>query len=195
MEDLRGYSKEYFHLVKAVPNLVGNVIEQVSPEHAQSFERVNAIKHNLEEEKQHLAPWITFAESIGVSRSELHNYECSKKTKDAVLSLGEVSSQSLACGISTLYTFEKQLPEISARKIEGLVNFYGVQDERALDYFRIHQKIDIEHAELWRYLLQTMPASQHESIMDAALKSLNYQNSILDGVCEIYLAERSQIPN
>ena len=51
MEDLQGYSKEYFQLVKAVPSLVGNILEQVTPELEPNFEHVNVIKHNLEEEK------------------------------------------------------------------------------------------------------------------------------------------------
>ena len=51
MEDLQGYSKEYFQLVKAVPSLVGNILEQVTPELEPNFVHVNVIKHNLEEEK------------------------------------------------------------------------------------------------------------------------------------------------
>jgi pyrroloquinoline-quinone synthase len=200
MDDLRGYSKEYFQLVKGVPTLVSNVLGQVTPELASlhAYGDVNnTIKHNLEEEKQHVAPWISFAESIGVPRSDLYGYECSQKTKDAVLNMSELTSRSFACGISTLYTFEKQLPEISAKKIEGLVNFYGVEkdNDRALEYFRIHQKVDIEHAELWRNLLESLPASLHNTILDAASQSLHYQNMILDGVCETYLSERNGLPN
>lgn len=51
MKDLQGYSKEYFQLVKAVPSLVGNILEQVTPELEPNFGHVNIIKHNLEEEK------------------------------------------------------------------------------------------------------------------------------------------------
>jgi pyrroloquinoline-quinone synthase len=195
MEDLRGYSKEYFQLVKAVPDLVGNVLEQVPLEDEQNFEHVNTIKRNLEEEKQHVAPWVSFAESIGVTRNDLYDYVCSKKTKDAVMNMSSLTRRSLASGISTLYTFEKQLPEISAKKIEGLVNFYGVQNVKALEYFKIHQKVDIEHSELWRNLLKSMPVSLHETILDAASKSLIYQNMILDGVCDTSLAVRGQLPN
>jgi len=198
MDDLRGYSKEYFQLVKSVPNLVSNVLEQVTPDLEHAYKHVNTVKHNLEEEKQHVAPWISFAESIGVPINDLYGYECSQKTKDAVLNMSELTRRSFACGISTLYTFEKQLPEISAKKIEGLVNFYGVQkdNDRALEYFRIHQKVDIEHTKLWQNLLESTPAPLHETILDAASKSLNCQNMILDGVCETYLAEKEQLlPN
>jgi pyrroloquinoline-quinone synthase len=195
MEDLQGYSKEYFRLVNVVPDLVGNVLGQLPSEVEQNIGHINTIKHNMEEEKQHVAPWVSFAEAIGVTRNDLYGYVCSKKTRDAVLNMTELSRSSLAAGISALYTFEKQLPEISAKKIEGLVNFYGVQDDGALEYFRIHQKVDVEHADLWRCLLESMPGSSHDTILDAASKSLIYQNMLLDGVCETYLPEIEQLPN
>jgi pyrroloquinoline-quinone synthase len=195
MEDLRGYSKEYFQLVKVVPDLVGNVLEQIIAEDEHNIGYINTIKQNMEEEKQHVAPWVSFAESIGVTRNELYDYECSRKTRNAVLDMSRLTRRSLGSGISTLYSFEKQLPEISAKKIEGLVNFYGVQNDRALEYFRIHHKVDIGHSVLWRSLLESMPESSHEMILDAASKSLICQNMLLDGVCEAYLSEKEQLPN
>jgi pyrroloquinoline-quinone synthase len=191
MEDLRGYSKEYFQLVKAVPTLVGNVVKQGTPELEKKYGGSTTVKHNLEEEKEHIAPWVSFAESIGVKSKELYEYECSTMTLDAIAAMKELTRGSLSAGISTLYTYEKQLPEISTRKIEGLVKFYGVRNDIALNYFRIHEKVDVEHSELWRSLLDLMPDSQHETILDAASKSLMYQNMVLDGVCDTYLSKRN----
>ena len=187
IESLRGYSKEYFQLVRAVPVLVNNVLRQVTPEFERNYELSATMRHNLEEEKEHIAPWISFADSIGVTENELNEYECSEKTQEAVAEMLRLTSESVAAGISTLYTYEKQLPEISTKKIEGLVKYYGVQNRRALDYFRIHEKVDIEHAKLWSSLIDLMPASQHPTILDAASASLKCQNMILDGVCDKYL--------
>jgi pyrroloquinoline-quinone synthase len=191
MEDLRGYSKEYFQLVKAVPALVDNVLGQVTPELERKYGLSATIMYNLEEEKEHIAPWISFAGSIGVTQEELYEYECSRQTQDAIAEMKVLTHESFVAGVSTLYPYEKQLPEISAKKIEGLVKFYGVQNDRALDYFRIHEKVDIEHAKLWRSLIELMPGSQNETIMDAASMSLKCQNMILDGVCDAYLSKRN----
>ena len=188
IESLRGYSKEYFQLVRAVPVLVNNVLRQVTPEFERNYELSATMRHNLEEEKEHIVPWISFADSIGVTENELNEYECSEKTQEAVAEMLRLTSESVAAGISTLYTYEKQLPEISTKKIEGLVKYYGVQNRRALDYFRIHEKVDIEHAKLWSSLIDLMPASQHPTILDAASASLKCQNMILDGVCDKYLS-------
>ena len=191
IENLGGYSKEYFQLVRAVPVLVNNVLRQVTPEFERNYALSATMRHNLEEEKEHIAPWISFADSIGVTENELNEYECSEKTQEAVAEMLRLTSQSVAAGISTLYTYEKQLPEISTKKIEGLVKFYGVRNDRALDYFRIHEKVDIEHAKLWGSLIDLMPASQHPTILDAASASLKCQNMILDGVCDKYLPNTS----
>lgn len=191
IEDLRGYSKEYFQLVKAVPTLVGNVLGQVTPELERKYGLGATITHNLEEEKEHVTPWVSFAESIGVPQDELYEYECSTKTQDAIVKMNELTRRSFAAGVSTLYTYEKQLPEISSKKIEGLVKFYGVKNDKALNYFKIHEKVDIEHAELWRSFLDQVHGSQHESVLDAASKSLENQNMILDGVCDTYLSKRN----
>lgn len=191
LDDLRGYSQEYFQLVRAVPVLVNNILQQVTPELERDYAPRAAIKHNLKEEKEHIAPWISFANAIGVSEKELYENQCSKKTQEAVAVMLRLTNESFAAGISTLYTYEKQLPEISNKKIEGLVNFYGIQNNRSLDYFRIHEKVDIEHAKLWRSLIDVMPASQHSTILDAASVSLRCQNMILDGVCDKYLSARN----
>lgn len=191
MEDLRGYSKEYFQLVKSVPALVENVLGQVTPDIERKYPASAIMKHNLVEEQEHVAPWISFAESIGVAQDELYEYECSRKTQDAIADMTKLTHESFAAGISTLYTYEKQLPEISAKKIEGLMKFYSVQSDKALNYFRIHEQVDIEHAKLWRFLIDLMPGSQHGTILDAASRSLSCQNMILDGVCDTYLSEKN----
>lgn len=191
LDDLRGYSKEYFQLVRAVPVLVDNVLQQVTPEIERNYAPSATIKHNLDEEKEHIAPWISFANSIGVTEKELFEYACTAKTQEAVAEMLKLTNGSFSAGISTLYTYEKQLPEISTKKIEGLMKFYGVQKNKALDYFRIHEKVDIEHAKLWGSLLDVLSASHHPTILDAASVSLKCQNMILDGVCDKYLSNRN----
>ena len=191
LDDLRGYSQEYFQLVRSVPVLVNNILQQVTPELERDYAPSVTITHNLEEEKEHIAPWISFANSIGVTENELYEYQCSEKTQEAVAEMLRLTNESFSAGISTLYSYEKQLPEISSKKIEGLVKYYGVQNNRALEYFRMHEKVDIEHSKLWRSLIDVMPASQHSTILDAASASLKCQNMILDGVCDKYLSNRN----
>ena len=69
LDHLAGYSKEYYQLVKNVPNLVENTLINNRNE---KYE--NLIKSNLSEEKDHIEPWIRFASSLNVSPEELNEY-------------------------------------------------------------------------------------------------------------------------
>ena len=60
MESLAGYSKEYYQLVKAVPEFMNPLIE-MAPEGA----RVE-LEENRMEESEHIELWENFASSIGV---------------------------------------------------------------------------------------------------------------------------------
>jgi pyrroloquinoline-quinone synthase len=95
---------------------------------------------------------------------------------------------SLGQGAAAMYAYEKQLPEISRSKIDGLKNFYGIDGTtEGLEYFSVHERVDIRHAALWRRILETIPHDQARSSMRAATDSLWAQNKLLDSVWEKYI--------
>jgi len=49
-------------------------------------------------------------------------------------------------GLSALYAYEMQVPEISKTKIAGLKNFYGVDSNKAIEFFTVHEEADIYHS-------------------------------------------------
>src|SRR5919197_3587440 len=81
LDDLQGYSKEYFQLVKAVPNFVQNIISSCSSSSSTSHKVTSKdVEQNLKEELKHIEPWIKFASAIGASRNELLNHIAEDKT-------------------------------------------------------------------------------------------------------------------
>jgi pyrroloquinoline-quinone synthase len=52
---------------------------------------------------------------------------------------------SMAQAVAAFYAYESQVPEIAARKIEGLRKFYGITEARALAYFAVHMEADVRH--------------------------------------------------
>src|ERR1700733_7913808 len=97
---LCGYVKEYFHLVKAVPDMV----EKIAQSHPTA-----EVMMNLEEEKSHIQLWENFAEGMGISKKELHEHAPSDNTIDAVnrmLSLMENSVE----GSAAMYAYEADIP-------------------------------------------------------------------------------------
>ncbi|MGI0091277.1 MAG: TenA family transcriptional regulator [Nitrososphaerales archaeon] len=183
LDQLRGYSMEYFQLVKQVPLFVENVRSKTRDEklHAE-------ISQNLREETEHIEPWKRFAFALGVNEEELLNYAGEEKTKSAVSEINSATkfSSSFEAAVAAMYAYEKELPKISRSKIDGLKKFYGLESHDALNYFGIHEIADIKHAELWRNILQNLPEEMEEAVILAARRSLAAQNMLLDSVMEKY---------
>jgi pyrroloquinoline-quinone synthase len=179
MESLSGYSKEYFQLVKSVPSFVDQVLKK-SPLEIQS-----KIAMNRDEEYEHIAPWIKFATALSVSPNELKNYTGLDKTKQAISNLSCLMN-SFEGGAAALYALEQEIPKISLSKIEGLRKFYGLSEDDAIEYFRLHAEADIRHAALWRKILEKTSVFQEDELAEVANKSLAAQNLLLDSCYDAY---------
>lgn len=181
-DHLKGYSKEYFQLVKAVPKLVSNTLEKSETRYK------TAISGNLKDEKDHIALWIRFCSSLGVSKKTLEQYRGLSKSNEAVEDLESITSLSFEEAVAALYAYELELPKISATKIEGLKKFYGLNTRDALLYFETHEKADVKHAAVWRKILSNIHDKREQGFaLKAAIRSLEAQNKLLDSVMEKYV--------
>ncbi len=177
MESLQGYAKEYFNLVKAVPLMVQRLADQSSN---------GSIAENLREEREHIEPWIKFAGALGVKREELENYNASSKTRDSIDKMVNLMG-TFENGIAAMYAYEAEIPKISRSKIDGLAKFYNITDDNAIEYFRIHESVDVKHAAVWRNMLTKLPVEKHKDAFNSAVSSLVAQNTLLDAVYENYV--------
>jgi pyrroloquinoline-quinone synthase len=179
VDSLAGYSKEYFQMVKAVPEFVGT-IASFAP-----GSLVTEIRENQAEEAEHLNPWINFAASLGVNGTEIASYSGLEKTNNSVSELSRLITN-LESGAVAMYAFEKEIPKISHTKLEGLEKFYGIVSEDATEYFRLHMEADIRHAQTWRGIIDAIPEEKHDEMISVAEKSLSAQNHLLDSCYESY---------
>ena len=192
LNHLRGYSKEYFQLVKAVPELVHNIYNNLE-NCGVGDNYFKAIKQTQNEESDHIEPWVKFALSLGLEKKELVEYDGNKEVNMAIENLKKMSRSSLVEGATAMYSFEKELPQISKTKIEGLQKFYGISKDDAIKYFKIHEIADIEHAKLWQTIIldreinKTNDKTTTELILRASVNSLIAQNQILDSVYNTYV--------
>jgi pyrroloquinoline-quinone synthase len=182
VDHLRGYSKEYFQLVKAVPVFVQNVASLNADESLKG-----EIQGNLKEEAEHIELWARFASAMGVPASELYSYLGAAKTNEAVAKMIGLSKMSFEEAVAAMYAFEAELPKISRSKIDGLVKFYNMTGKDALNYFQIHEEADVRHAQVWRDILNRIPEEKRERAFAAAVESLAAQNLLLDSVQEKYV--------
>jgi pyrroloquinoline-quinone synthase len=177
-ESLGGYSKEYFQLVKAVPTFVNMIMEHAS--HGK-----DTLAANQKEESEHIKPWMKFANSMGISQSELDEYTGLEKTKQAVSNLSKLMI-TFEGGSAAMYALEQEIPKISLSKIEGLRKFYNITTDDAIEYFRLHAEADIRHAALWRQILEKTSVEIEEELFIIASKSVVAQNMLLDSCYEAY---------
>lgn len=182
IQHLRGYSKEYFQLVKAVPAFVQNIASNNA-----DLTATPDIDRNLKEESEHVGPWARFAGAMGLPVDELYSYAGAAKTNAAVAKMMALTLSSFEEGVATMYAFEAELPKISRSKIDGLVKFYSMTSKDALNYLEIHEEVDVRHAQVWRDILNRLPPDNCEKALSAAVESLKAQNMLLDSVYEKYV--------
>ena len=182
LNHLQGYSLEYFQLVKVVPEMVNNIKLKLEESELRS-----TVEESHNEESSHVEPWIRFATSLGIKEQDLLNYICDENTKSAVSSLMELTKSPLDEAVCAMYAYELDLPNISRTKIEGLNKFYNLSNADSTNYFEIHQEADIRHADIWRNMIKNIPDHKHEFCFNAAVKSLDAQNLLLDAVYEKYV--------
>jgi len=183
---LQGYTKEYFQIVRQVPEYVRNIYgltNDPSLEHE--------LTQNIKEESDHIEAWMRFALSLGVSRDQLLNYTPTYKTIEAVHALSGLTKLSLEEGAAAMYGYEKELPKISRSKIDGLKKYYGIDNSDATSYFEIHEEADVRHAGLWMNILKNVSPDMTQSVFEAGFKSLAAQNKLLDSIQEKYVSQYS----
>jgi pyrroloquinoline-quinone synthase len=75
------------------------------------------------------------------------------------------------------------VPEVSASKIDGLKKFYGITDERTLEFFTAHQAYDVGHSEQVAGLIEKYvePERAERATREAAMALWGF----LDGMCQV----------
>ncbi len=178
LDSLSGYSKEYFQLVKTVPSFMTPIIEK-APNSV-----ISELIDNQQEESIHIQSWIKFAGELGVSEYELIHYEGLEKTRKSVLELSKLMN-TYEGGACAMYAFEKEIPKISQTKLDGLAEFYGMSNENATEYFKLHTEADIRHAASWKNILEKT-STDSDNLIQIADKSISAQNLLLDSCYEAY---------
>jgi pyrroloquinoline-quinone synthase len=157
--------------------------------------RQELLENLIEEERgteNHPELWLRFAESLGATRDEVRNAELLPSTKASVARLKSLTqSEDYRGGLAALYAYESQIPEVARTKREGLKSFYGIEDERAVSFFRVHEDIDVLHQQVEKQILTEKCESGDEQrrAIESARESSKALWSFLDGVCKAYLPE------
>jgi pyrroloquinoline-quinone synthase len=183
-EVLREYAISYYPQVANFPRYVSGV-------HAGCDDaalRQELLENLIEEERggeNHPALWRRFAGALGAPEAALSAAPRTPEVAAAVENFLELTHDGETVeGLAALYAYESQIPEISKTKREGLAAFYGITDEDAVRFFRVHEEADVWHRQVEREALGRVADTPEarEKALAAARRCLEALNGALDGV-------------
>ena len=184
-DQLASYSRVYYPHVAAFPRYLKNAINSTGDSVITS-----ALEQNLDDELTNPAPhpelWLDFAAATGQERQAVECAEPVPKTGDTIATFDRLTNRDIASGLTALYAYESQQPEVAAEKLRGLRDCYGIQSFQALGYFAVHATADVEHRAAERSAIGRClnSGTSPGTIMNAAEEALDAYWNLLDGVCE-----------
>lgn len=184
-DQLAIYSRVYYPHVAAFPTYLENAINC-----AVDSSTRRALEHNLLDELTNPAPhpelWLDFATATGQDRNKVKRAKPLAKVASTTSTFDRLTSQGIASGLTALYAYESQQPDVAAEKLRGLRESYGIQSNSALSYFTVHATADLEHRAGERTALARCldSCTSADTVMKSANEALDAYWTLLDGVCE-----------
>ena len=190
LEHLRGYAAQYYHHVLAFPQYV-SAAHAICPTQG---ERQELLENLIEEERgdeNHPELWLRFAEGVGATRGDIESADGLPETDRLVATFRDATGRrSFAEACAALYVYESQVPDVARTKIDGLKRFYGVDDERGLQFFEVHIGADEIHAEVGAGMVRNNARDDvsRQAVLSTARECADALWSFLDGVQREYVA-------
>ena len=186
MDDLRLYAAQYYHFEANFPRFLSAIHSrcQYPALRQQILDNLWDEEHGAE---NHRALWLDFCSGLGLTSEEAEQVSIHPKTKALLDTYRNIcSTRSFQEGLSTIYAYEVQVPEISVEKLVGLRDRYGIDDEAALSFFNIHSHLDKEHSRIEGQAISDHTGAEDEPAVESALKAgLDAWWGFLDGVNEL----------
>jgi pyrroloquinoline-quinone synthase len=182
IEAMREYARQYFAFESAMPRFLSALHTRT-----ENAEVRQQILDNLWDEEHgkdnHAELWLRFAEGIGVDRDDVKSAERNEATDALVKMYEEITREApVAAGVAALYAYERQVPQTSGSKIDGLARNYGVEDSRSIAFFKVHGVLDIEHSDAEREMLGTLIDGDEAAVESATGRALDAWWNFLSAV-------------
>jgi pyrroloquinoline-quinone synthase len=180
-EIIKDYAEQYYQHVKAFPRYI-------SATHSlcEDIEKRKILLENLNDEENrdadHPKLWKNFALAMGADAKGIEEVEADRFTKDLIENFFKNGRSTYAEGLASLYTYERQIPEIADTKIKGLKKYYGVNSEKGLEFFEVHKKADVYHRVECEKLLDGLSNEEQGKAEKAALSTATYLWNFLSGI-------------
>jgi pyrroloquinoline-quinone synthase len=180
-EIIKDYAEQYYQHVKAFPRYI-------SATHSlcEDIEKRKILLENLNDEENkdgdHPKLWKNFALAMGADAKKIEEVKADQFTKDMIDNFFKNGRSTYAEGLASLYTYERQIPEIAETKIQGLKKYYGVSSKEGLEFFEVHKKADVHHRVECEKLLDALSEEEQSKAEKAALSTAKCLWNFLSGI-------------
>ena len=180
-EIIKDYAEQYYQHVKAFPRYI-------SATHSicEDIEKRKILLENLQDEENpnadHPKLWKNFALAMGADSDKIENVKREWFTNDMIENFFYQARKSYAEGLASLYTYERQIPEIAETKIRGLKKFYGVTSKEGLEFFEAHKAADVIHRKECEKLLDALTEEEKDKAEKASVLTARYLWNFLSGM-------------
>ncbi len=187
-DDLQMYAMQYYKHVEAFPEYL-ETLEKRLPEGGLR----STIKESREDElgskssdgQSHSDMWLDFAEGTGANREATKSFDSILEVKQLISQFRKVSEQGKTVeALAAFYAYESQVPRIADEKAMWLKDLYGA-DDTTCRYFSVHSVADIEHANVWRRVLDQEINDDQEKAqqaLDSTESTAQALWKVLDGI-------------
>ena len=180
-EIIKDYAEQYYQHVKAFPRYI-------SATHSicEDIEKRKILLENLQDEENkdgdHPKLWKNFAKAMGADDKKIEDVKTETFTKEMINNFFTQARSSYAEGLASLYTYERQIPEIAETKIRGLKDHYGVSSKEGLEFFEVHKAADKYHRVACEKLLDGLSKTEQAKAEKSALSTAKYLWNFLTGM-------------
>ena len=180
-EIIKDYAEQYYQHVKAFPRYI-------SATHSicEDIEKRKILLENLQDEENpngdHPKLWKNFALAMGADADKIEDVKREWFTNDMIENFFYQARKSYAEGLASLYTYERQIPEIAETKIRGLKKFYGVNSKEGLEFFEAHKAADVIHRKECEKLLDALTEEEKIKAEKASVLTARYLWNFLSGM-------------
>tara|TARA_B100001173_G_scaffold297878_1_gene294894 strand:- start:64 stop:729 length:666 start_codon:yes stop_codon:yes gene_type:complete len=180
-EIIKDYAEQYYQHVKAFPRYI-------SATHSicEDIEKRKILLENLQDEENpngdHPKLWKNFALAMGADADKIEDVKREWFTNDMIENFFHQARKSYAEGLASLYTYERQIPEIAETKIRGLKKYYGVNSKEGLEFFEAHKAADVIHRKECEKLLDALTEEEKIKAEKASVLTARYLWNFLSGM-------------
>ena len=184
LDSLVNYAGQYYHFELAYPTFLSGLHHRCADREMRQLLLDNLWDEEHGEEN-HLELWLRFCESLGMDRNDVIAGAQAEATAALVETYRELTSEApVAAGAAALYAYESQIPDVAAAKLQGLRDFYGIEDDQGGEFFAVHQALDAQHSQAEKTMVAALASTPEEqkAAVQAVDKATEALWRFLDGV-------------